>query len=239
MPKRILFNLALYSLLFLIVFFLAAIVFSQVILKGETVTVPDLTGKTVAQARTELAKKDLSVAQRGSEFNDRWERGLIIKQDPGPDSRIRVTKVVQVITSAGSERVQVPNLVNKSLENALTMLQAGGLFKGKLTQIHSARYPAGRVIAQKPAPDEVVERNAQVGLLLSQGDRESRYIMPDLLIGFRADRIAARLKSMGFKVADIQYRYYPGRSSGFILGQFPPPGYKIQKRNLITLEVSR
>jgi beta-lactam-binding protein with PASTA domain len=238
MPKRILYSLALYSLLFLIVFFLAAIVFSQVILKGETVTVPDITGKTVAQARADLSRKDLSVAQRGSEFDDHMERGLILRQDPAPDSKMRVTEVVQVVTSAGSLQVRVPNLENKSLETALTLLQAGGLFKGKLTQIHSSRYPAGRVIAQKPAPDEAVERNGQVGLLLSQGGREDRYIMPDL-IERKADRVLARLKALDFKVADIHYRYYPGRSSGFILGQFPLAGFRIQKRNLITLEVSR
>jgi len=238
MPKRILYSLALYSLLFLIVFFLAAIVFSQVILKGETVTVPDISGKTVAQARAELSRKDLSVAQRGSEFDDHMERGLILRQDPAPDSKMRVTEVVQVITSAGSLQVRVPNLENKSLETALTLLQAGGLFKGKLTQIHSSRYPAGRVIAQKPAPDEAVERNGQVGLLLSQGGREARYIMPDL-IERKADGVLARLKALDFKVADIHYRYYPGRSSGYILGQFPLAGYRIQKRNLITLEVSR
>jgi beta-lactam-binding protein with PASTA domain len=238
MPYSVLFKIAFYLTLFLIIFFLAAIVFSQVILKGETVTVPDLTGLSVSQARTELAKKDLSVAQRGSEFNDRWERGLIIKQDPAPDSRVRVTKVVQVITSAGSQKVTVPGLEGKSLENVLTMLQSTGLVKGKLTQIHTPRFPAGRVIAQKPAPDEIVERNSPVGLLLSQGAREERYVMPDL-IERRADRIISWLKGLDFKVADIQYRYYPGRSSGYVLGQFPPSGYKVQKRNLITLEVSR
>jgi serine/threonine-protein kinase len=238
MPKRVLFNLAFFSLLFLILFFLAAIVFSQVVLKGETVAVPDLTGKTVAQARAELAKKDLSVVQRGSEFNDRWDRGLIIRQDPVPDSRILVTKAVQVVTSAGSQSVKVPDLESKSLDSVLTLLQSSGLYKGRLTQVHTSRYPAGRVIAQKPAPDEVVERNAQVGLLLSQGAREGRYVMPDL-IGRRAEGVIARLKVIDFKVADIHYVYYPGLASGVIVKQYPPGGYKIQKRNLITLEVSR
>jgi eukaryotic-like serine/threonine-protein kinase len=238
MPKRVLYKIALALTLLLIIFFLSAIVFSQVILKGEAVTVPDLSGFTVTQARTELAKKDLSVAQRGSEFNDRWDRGLIIRQDPAPDSRVRVTQVVQVITSAGSQRVAVPGLEGKSLESVLTALQSAGLLKGKLTQIHTPRYPAGRVIAQKPGPDEVVERNSPVGLLLSQGAREGRYVMPDL-IEQRVDRVIPWLKGLDFRVADIQYRYYPGRSAGYILEQFPPSGYRIQKRNLITLEVSR
>lgn len=238
MPKSVLFKSAVYLLAFLNIFFLTAIVFSQVILRGETVAVPDLTGKTVAQARTELAKKDLSVAQLGSEFDDRWEKGLIIRQDPAPDSRVRVTEAVQVVTSAGSQSVKVPSLVNKSLDAALTLLQSSGLYKGRLTQIHTTRYPAGRIIAQKPGPDTVAERNAQVGFLLSQGGREDRYVMPDL-IGRKADRVTAWLKSIGFKVADVQYRYYQGRSSGYVLGQYPPAGFRIQKRNLITLEVSR
>jgi serine/threonine-protein kinase len=238
MPNRVFYKVALFFLLFLIAFFLSAIVFSQVVLKGETVTVPDITGRTVVQARDELRKKDLSVAQRGTEFSDNLERGLIIRQDPAAGSRIRVTKVVQVTTSAGSEKVRVPDLGGKSLDAVLTMLQSGGLLKGKLSQIHAARYPAGRIIAQRPAPDEVVERNTPVGLLLSQGGREERYVMPDL-IERRADRVIPWLKSLDFKVADIQFRYYPGRSSGFVLGQFPPSGYRIQKRNLITLEVSR
>jgi beta-lactam-binding protein with PASTA domain len=238
MHKKALFNMAFYLLLFFIVFFLSAIVFSQVILKGETVTVPDLTGKTVSQARMELAKKDLAVAQHGSEFNDRWDRGLIIKQDPAPDSKIRVTKVIQVITSAGSQNVRVPDLENKSLETVLSVLQGSGLTKGRITQIHSRRYPAGRVIDQKPAPDEVVERNAQVGLLISQGAREQQYVMPDL-IGRKADGVIARLKEIDFRISDIHYVYYPGLMSGVVVRQFPPNGYRIQKRNLITLEVSR
>ncbi len=238
MPKSVLFKTALYSLVFLNVFFLTAVVFSQVVLRGETVAVPDITGKTVAQARTELAKKDLSVAQLGSEFSDRLDKGLIIRQDPVPDSRVRVTEAVRVVISAGSQSVRVPNLLNKSLDAALTLLQSGGLYKGRLTQVHTARYPAGRIIAQEPGPDTVAERNAQVGLLLSQGDREDRYVMPDL-IGRKADRVMAWLKSIGFKVADVRFRYYPGRSAGFVLDQYPPAGYRVQKRNLITLEVSR
>jgi eukaryotic-like serine/threonine-protein kinase len=238
MPKRILFNAAFYALLFLIVFFLSAILFSQVILKGETVAVPDVTGKTIVQARAELAKKDLSVSQGGSEFNDSLEKGLIIRQEPAPDSRIRVTTVVHVVTSSGSRSVKVPELTRKSLDSVLTLLQSSGLTKGKLTQIHTPLYPAGRIISQNPAPDEVVERGQPVGLLLSQGASEDRYIMPDL-IEQRADRALGWLKGLDFKVADVRYRYYPGRSSGFIVGQFPPGGYKIQKRNLITLEVSR
>ena len=239
MAKKLLYNLALSSLLFLILFFLSAVIFSQVLLKSEAVTVPDLTGKTLGQARAELAKKDLSVAQKGTESSDRWERGLIVRQDPAAGSRIRVTKVVRVTTSSGSENVTVPDIVGKSLDEALTMLQAGGLVKGNLAQVHTPRLPAGRILDQKPEPGSVVERNFPIGLLLSQGDVDDRFIMPDLLIGLRADRVIERLKDIGFKVADIRYVYYPGQPAGIIVGQDPREGFPVHKRSRISLEVSR
>lgn len=238
MSKVFLPKLAVYTLAFLILFFLTAIIFSQVILRGEAVNVPDVTGLTVPAAKDELRKKDLLLAQAGTEFSDTAARGIILLQDPAAHSKLRVTKVVQVVTSAGSRQVTVPDVENKSLETALQLLKEAGLARGRLTQIHTARYPAGRVIAQEPAPGEAVDRGSSVGLMLSQGGSEARYLMPDL-IGLRADRVIARLKSLDFKVADIHYVYYPGQPSGIIVGQFPRSGYRVQKRNLITLEVSR
>ena len=238
MAKKILYDLALSSLLFLILFFLSAIIFSQVLLKSEAVTVPDLSGKTLAQARTDLAKKDLTLAHRGTESSDRWDKGLIVRQEPAAGSKIRITKIVQVLTSSGSEMVAVPDLVGKALPEVLTLLQAAGLVKGNLTQLHTARFPAGRVLAQKPEPGVTVERGYPVGLLLSQGDVDDRYIMPDL-IGRRADGVIERLKALDFKVADIRYVYYPGAAAGIIVKQDPPNGFRVQKRSRISLEVSR
>ncbi len=238
MPNKIITHTALYVLIFFIVFFLSAILFSRVILKGETVTVPDLTGKRLAVAKAELAKKDLLAVQDGSEFNDRWDRGLVIRQNPAPGSRLRVTKIVRVVLSAGSQTVVVPDIQGRDLETASRLLAEAGLKRGKATQIHTAKYAAGRIIGQKPAPETPVERNSPVGLLISQGDQEDRYLMPELL-DRRADRAIAELRALDFRVADIHYVYYPFQRSGIIVGQSPLPGYRIQKRNQITLEVSR
>jgi len=238
MAKKVLYSAAVSTLLFFILFFLSAIIFSQVLLRSEVVTVPDLTGKPIAQARAELRKKDLTLAQRGTEANDRIEKGLIVRQDPAPGSKIRTTRIVQVFTSSGSGTVTVPDLAEKPLEEALTLLQAAGLTRGAMTQIHTPRLPAGRILDQKPAPGAVVERGFAVGLLLSQGDLDERYVMPDM-IGLRADGVIGRLQSWGFKVADIRYVYYPGAPAGLIVKQDPPNGFRIQKRNRISFEVSR
>ncbi|MDH4198288.1 MAG: PASTA domain-containing protein, partial [Candidatus Aminicenantes bacterium] len=162
MLKNVLYKVSLYGLLFLIVFFLSAVVLVRFILRAETVSVPDLTGKTVAEAQAELTKKDLSLSSRGSEFNDEWEKGKIIRQDPGPGSRIQATKQVHVILSSGSQRAQVPALEGKMLEAIVPILREAGLARGSLSQIHTNQYAAGKVISQFPAPGTLVERGASV-----------------------------------------------------------------------------
>jgi beta-lactam-binding protein with PASTA domain len=238
MTNKTLYDAALSTLLFLILFFLSAVIFSQVLLKSEIVTVPDITGKPVSQARKELRKKDLALDPKGTESSDRFEKGLIVRQDPAAGSRIRITTPVQVVTSSGSGTSEVPELSGRTLDEGLTLLQAAGLTKGPLTQIHTPKVSAGRILDQRPASGTVVERSSPVGILISQGDLDARYIMPDL-IGLRAEGVIGRLDAWGFKVADIRYVYYPGALAGLIVNQDPPNGFRVQKRNRISLEVSR
>lgn len=227
-----------FFLLVLIFFFSGAVISSQIILSDEMVYVPDITGKTIDQARAELRKRDLGLTIAGNQFSDELEKGRIITQDPAPGSRLKVNRSILVIVSSGRESVSVPLFVGKSLEQAVATMRQLGLTRGPLSQIHTPRYPAGKIIAQNPPAETVVERNSPVGFLVSQGEDETKYIMPDL-IGRKVDQVVLRLQLLGFKVEDIRYVYYPGLEKGIIIRQNPPGGYPIQKRNPISLEVSR
>lgn len=202
------------------------------------VSIPDITGKTIDQARNELQKRDLGISVAGTEFSDELEKGRIISQDPAPGSRLKVNRSILVVVSGGQESVRVPFFAGKSLEQATATMRRIGLARGALSQVHTPRYPAGKIIAQNPPADTVVERNSPVGFLVSQGAAEKKYIMPDL-IGRQIDLVVPELQNLGFKVEDIRHVYYPGLERGIIVKQDPPGGFPIQKRNPINLEVSR
>ncbi len=225
-------------LLVLIFFFAGAVISSQIILSDEMVYVPDITRKTVDQARSELRKRDLGLTISGFSFSEELDKGRILAQDPAPGSRLKVNRQISVIVSSGSEAVTVPLYAGKSLEQATADMRQIGLARGPLSQIHSSRYPAGRIIAQSPPAGTIVERNHPIGFLISQGAPENKYIMPDL-IGRKADNVVPRLQKAGFKIEDIRHIYYPGLAKGIVVRQNPPSGYPIQKRNPINLEVSR
>jgi len=239
MPARKAFAYAQFFVFLLILFLSSAVFSSRIIQKGEIVSVPDVSGKTIAEAERDLARKRLTLQEKGVEFSDRHERGKIISQEPAAGSKVRVNRPVRVLVSGGGELVEVPALVGRSLEAASKELGESGLQRGLISQIHTAKYAAGRIIAQEPAPGEQkIKRTTPLNFLVSQGEIEPRFLMPDL-IGRKASPCLSRLKEMGFKVADVRYSYYPGLDSGIIIKQFPPHGFGIAKRSLITLEVSR
>ncbi|MDP2916147.1 MAG: PASTA domain-containing protein [Candidatus Aminicenantes bacterium] len=238
MPDKKPVDYAFYTLIFFILFFLAAYLSSQIILRGELIFLPDLKGKSLEEARAELAVKRTSIAMLSRQFDTRIEKDRIISQDPGAGSRVKTNRTVNVIVSEGSERVPVPRLEGRSLEFASQILKSAGLRKGRVAQIHTPRYAAGRIIAQQPPAEDVVGRNAPVDFLVSQGAWEARYIMPDL-IEKNAAAVIRRLKALEFQVAEIHYSYYPGLGPGVIIKQAPVAGTRILRRNQITLEVSK
>lgn len=238
MPLKKLLRAFVYILLILNCFFLSAVIAYQFTLSGEMVSIPDLKGKTMKEAEEDLVKKKLFLKQSEVQLHERLERGKIISQDPPPGSKIKINKVVNVIVSAGQEKVIIPRLVGENIQSINQILQDAGLRKGKISYVHTQKYAAGKVIAQYPAELEEAGRESRISLLVSQGEREKKYVMPDLL-GKHISTVLNKLRELNYTVEQVRHSYYPGLESGIIIKQFPPQGYRIQKRNLITLEVSK
>jgi serine/threonine-protein kinase len=238
MLKKKIFKYSLFALILLNLFFLSALLSFHITLKGEMVSLPDLKGMSMEEAEKELTERKLFIVQGGIQLHDRYERGLIISQDPPADSRIKIFKEVKVILSAGKEKVTVPRIIGSNIQQINQTLHDSGLRKGKISHIHTPKYAAGKIVAQFPLETEDVGINTRISMLVSQGEREKKYLMPDLL-GKKIDSVLIQLRELDFRVEHVRHSYYPGLESGIIIKQFPPQGYRIQKRNLITLEVSK
>jgi len=238
MSDKKIYDIAVYLLLYLVLFFLAADLSSQMILRSEMVTIPDLRGKALDAAKSELARKKTGLIVQGSQFDDNSEKGTVIFQTPSAGSRFKVNRTVKVILSAGSEKVPIPKYEGRSLEMANQALREAGLRRGRISQIHTPQYAAGRIISQQPPAGEDVGRNSPINFLVSQGAWEEKYIMPDL-IERNSDAVIRTLSAMGFKVVIDHVTLYEGLGPGIILRQSPIRGFPLLKRNQISLEVSK
>jgi len=238
MSDKKIYDIALYILFYLVLFFLAADLSSRMILRSELVTIPDLRGKNLDAAKAELAGKKTGLIVQGRQYDDNYGKETVIFQAPSAGSRIKVNRTVKVILSAGSEKVPILKYEGRSLESASQALREAGLRRGRISQIHTPQYAAGRIISQQPPAGEVVGRNSPVNFLVSQGAWEEKYIMPDL-IEKNSDAVTQRLSAMEFKVSIDHVTLYEGLGPGIILRQSPIRGFPLLKRNQISLEVSK
>lgn len=129
----------------------------------------------------------------------------------------------------------IPSLVGESERTVELRVKQEGLQLLAASEVRSADYPAGAVIAQTPPAKSAA---SQVAVLINRGERGATYVMPDL-IGVNGDRAADLLRARGFRVAVVGDHPYPGVPSGIVLRQNPQGGFQISPGETISLEVSR
>lgn len=222
------------ALLLTYVLFAAAAM--RIALKAREVEVPSLIGRTVNEASATLTDVGLDLrVEEARRIDPKIPAGQILAQEPQAGIRTRSERSVKVWVSAGPRATVVPDLIGESERTAELRLKQEGLERVAASEVRSAQYPAGAVIAQTPPPKS---KSSQVALLINRGERGMTYVMPDL-IGVNGDRAADLLRNRGFRVAVVGDHPYPGVPAGIILRQNPQPGFQISPGETISLEISR
>lgn len=220
----------------LLTYVLFAAASMRLALKTREVEVPPLTGQTVNDARALLAESGLNLrVEEGARVDPKVPAGQVLAQEPAAGIRTRRERSVKVWISAGPRATVVPSLLGESERAAQVRLQQEGLVLVAASEVRSADYPSGAVLAQTPPAGSDAP---QVSLLINRGERGLTYVMPDL-IGVNGDRAADLLRVRGFRVAVVGEHPYPGVPAGVVLRQNPQAGFQISPGEPISLEVSR
>ena len=84
------------------------------------VQIPDLVNKTEEEAEQILKDLKLKLVVKSEEYDENIEKGKIISQDPTykENYKIKEHSEISVIISKGTEKVDVPNVVGKTKEEA-------------------------------------------------------------------------------------------------------------------------
>jgi beta-lactam-binding protein with PASTA domain len=205
-------------------------------LRAREVEVPSLAGKSVSDATEILAGFGLGVrVDENRRTDEKVADGLIVQQDPPAGAQARRQRTVRVWVSSGPRVTTVPVLVGQTERTAQIRLEQDSLEIASLTEFRSPDYPADAVIAQDPPP---TSRAKGVSLLINRGEQAMTYVMPDV-IGMEGNRVAAFLRSRGFRVSIVGSQPYPGVPPGIVVRQQPAGGFRVAAADAISLEVSR
>ena len=129
----------------LILFFVTIILvwFLSVILNkytdhGNSVTVPDFSGKTVNDLEQFASEKNLKYEIIDSVFYTGKEKGSVVAQVPPPNTKVKKNrKIYLTIVSSLPERIAMPDFKDLSLRQAKSMIETYGLKLGSFRYIPS------------------------------------------------------------------------------------------------------
>jgi eukaryotic-like serine/threonine-protein kinase len=157
------------------------------------VMVPELNGKSPADALNLLSSSRLAVLKEGEQFDKRFPAGTIVRQTPAAGVMVRQGHVVKITLSQGGETLFVPDLLGQPFRNAQTTLQNTGLGIGEVDHRPSLRFQKDEVMGTDPPAGSVVNKNALVNIVLSQGPPGSDVLLVPDFVG----RQIAQVKSWG------------------------------------------
>jgi serine/threonine-protein kinase len=201
--------------------------------QGGQVKVPDLRGRTVAQATGLLTQNGLKVGDVHEVFSDK-PVGQVVDQDPLPNFTVRKGDEITLTTSKGIERVRVPDVRGLSEADARKTLEGLGLKVGTVTPREQAGQP-GRVLEQDPAPDATVNKGSTVNMTVISGT----ITVPDVF-GKTYEQARDELRAQGFSnIAREDVPSDNAAEAGTVVGQNPRAGDKVDRDARITLQVAQ
>jgi eukaryotic-like serine/threonine-protein kinase len=219
-----------------VTFFLFAGIAMRVAVRARDVSVPDLTGRSIAEATAATSGLELQLRiDDGRRPDPKVPAGHVLGQDPMPGSPVRRQRTIRVWLSAGAHIARAPSLLGETQRSAEIRVAQDGLMIGTVSEIRSAHYPPDVVVAQDPPPST---ETSEVRLLVNRGEDRATYIMPDL-IGVNGDRAADVMRTRGFRVTITSQSSASTIPPGIVVRQSPAGGYQVHPGDPIALEVSR
>ena len=203
-----------------------------------TLTVPDLTGADLEEARRLAHDRGLAVeVARPGVFSETVTPGNVATQEPPPGFHVKSGATVTVRLSLGNERVAVPDVLGDSLQGATAVLEQEGLRPGRRATVRG-QAAGDSVLATSPPTGAQVPPGAEVDLLLNETPFQRLWVMPSFIALPRTlvERFCQRHR---FRIGQVHEVAYPGLAAGTILRQYPPAGSPLSRSDIIALWVSQ
>lgn len=141
--------------------------------KGQDeVTVPDITDKTLEEAKAALEAAGF-IVEEDEEYDEEIEEGKIISQAPVGNSKAAKGSTVIIVISKGEEIkvALVPKLRKKTISQAESALTKVKLKLGNVTQEYSESVEEGKIISQSVAAGTEVKEGTAIDITISKGKK--------------------------------------------------------------------
>ncbi|MDO5082036.1 MAG: Stk1 family PASTA domain-containing Ser/Thr kinase [Arachnia propionica] len=196
---------------------------------GRYTTSPDLGQVTFEQAVAAIDANDLR-AKKVEAYSETVPAGQVISTDPTGGQRVLRGSEVTVTLSRGPERYPVPDLTDKSLDEARSLLEEVHLGVGSVTEAWSPTVVKGNVISTAEQAGTLLPPRTTVDLTVSAGPEP---ITVENFEGRDADAAVKKLEGLGLHVS-VSEEHSPTVPAGRVISQTPNQG-EVYRGSTITI----
>jgi beta-lactam-binding protein with PASTA domain len=250
------FRFVLLSLVLLVVALMSALTAMRFAIHGREVAVPDLVGKTPAEARRIADAGGFQMDVERQYYSATVPEGKILSQLPAPSTQVRRGWQIRVAESLGPQRVEIPNVLGESQRAAEINIRRRGLDVGAVAQIGMRGSPADQVLGQSPPPNASGIAAPKISLLTTESAPPQAFLMPNFT-GQAVGGVTLVLQDAGFRLGTVSIAPSaptvdssapaqpatqpapppPPAPASIIVSQNPAPGAKIVTGAAVNFEV--
>lgn len=194
---------------------------------GESVTVPDVSGKTLAEATKFLEQKEFQVSVQDSVYIDSLPPLTVIKQSPESEEVVKEKRTVYLtINRATPPLIDMPDMRGFSYRSAQMFLESLGLKMGNISYTPDIARNAVKdqlLNGKTIAPGTKVPMSTPIDLVLGNGLGDTQLAVPDL-IGLTIDQAKQYLSGDKIGIGAILTEgAVSDTASAYIVKQNPEP----------------
>lgn len=202
---------------------------------GKTVEVPDIKGKTSAEAKTTLEKMDLVMEIEKEVYNADVAAGLIITQNPESGKELQSGKTVKVTVSKGVKTGTIPSVIGMSETDAVKAIETANFVVGEIKREYNSNYNADIVFQMNPNGATTANEGTKVTIYVSKG--EDLITVPSVVGQTEADA-KNTIKNAGLTVGTITNEASTDYAKGMVMRQSPTDGNQVAKGSEVAIVVS-
>lgn len=147
---------------------------------GSQVEVPDVVDLNEGLAEVRLSEAGLDTVVSERRFSDAAE-GTVIEQTPAAGTAVRSGDAVALVVSAGSDEVEMPDVVGQNVRVARARLESEGLLVKVDAQ--QSELPKDTVISTNPAPGATVRTGEIVRVTIAAEGSATDALLPYSMTG--------------------------------------------------------
>ncbi len=234
------FNLLMVAAVFAVIYIFFFLMLSFFTHHGESVTIPNLKGKTMDAAINQLHEMHFEV-QVDSTYDPNAKPMVVLKQVPDTGSIVKTGRIVMItVNSLTPLRVPMPNLISLSYRSAEMLLKNNKMFVGDTSYVPDIARGAIKEQLYKGSPirpGEMIPQGSKISLVIGNGLGNTEFDVPDV-IRMTVDEAMALINQYNLLpiiYTDMSSGEIVDTASAYIILQRPSPTNETGGRNKIKM----